>query len=1023
MNHDDPKFTAFALDELDPAEHAALEQMLRDDPDALAEVNATRDFAERLRAELGGEPAKALTPEQRTEILQRAEGRTAVAEPLQNAAARRWSRGVLALAALLAVSATLAVLLSLQQRGAKVAPQEIAMLQQTTPAPLDAQPAPDAPGLTAASPEIAAPEEPAEGMKLIAGAADRVGDDFDFAGEKHSKLAVDGVGRTELAFDAKNLLAKSRTGAEPELTAELAKELSPQAPAQNIELAMAPPAVPAEKKKLEVSLDAKPPESTDLFGAEGLSAAQRPAIALDEDNMPEAEAGVKRGLAELGDRRVKSALGIMPVERGRSEAEGRVAGVSVADDGAKQALAPSPARRDVVRQYSVAREPGASGSAAGPAAATTRPAIPAAGAAAAAPVAGPPAPAAAAPMPGKPASMSVTSGRAGLTSEAEVEQRGTVTTLARNRESAADAWYYKEGKLAEHEIDTIEEKLERVRLPRESMAEASVSVNTEDYEVIQDNPFTRVGTAPLSTFSIDVDTASYSNVRRFLNSNRLPPRDAVRIEELVNYFSYNYPAPDGIGRDVRTPDGEAPAPAAQDAPFAAHMEVAAAPWAPAHRLVRIGLKGRDIPRDSRPSSNLVFLIDVSGSMQPENKLPLVKGSIQLLVDQLAARDQVGIVVYAGASGVVLESTSDKGRVRDALSRLEAGGSTNGASGIQLAYQLAEKSFLKGGVNRVILATDGDFNVGITNQRELVDLIERKAKSGVFLSVLGFGMDNLKDSTLEKLADKGNGNYAYIDTLAEGRRVLVEQMNATLVTIAKDVKIQVEFNPAQVGAYRLIGYENRVMAAKDFNDDTKDAGEIGAGHTVTALYEIVPAGQLVPSVPARTDPLKYQPSPRSTQPVPGPGEPRRGDFSGHYYLLEEGKAQTPASDPVPSTSVATPATPTTTPETPTTTPAPEGNASKELLTLKLRYKAPDSDTSTLREFPLTDSGTTWEKSQPDFRFAASVAAFGMLLRESPHRGTASWNSVLELAMEGKGEDRDGYRAEFIGLVEKARALAR
>ena len=476
--------------------------------------------------------------------------------------------------------------------------------------------------------------------------------------------------------------------------------------------------------------------------------------------------------------------------------------------------------------------------------------------------------------------------------------------------------------------------------------------NTESYDAITDNAFLAVRENPLSTFSIDVDTASYANVRRFLNQQTRPPKGAVRIEELLNYFSYDYPQPDG------------------DAPFSATMEVAACPWAPEHRLVRVGLKGREIREEKRPASNLVFLIDVCGSMMPENRLPLVKRCLAMLVDRLSPEDTVAIAVYAGASGCVLEPTHDQREIRAALDRLQSGGSTNGAAGIHLAYRLAEQSFIRGGVNRVILATDGDFNVGVTSQSDLVELIARKAKSGVFLTVLGFGMGNLKDSTLEKLADKGNGNYAYIDTLNEGRKVLVEQLNGTLVTIAKDVKIQVEFNPAQAAAYRLIGYENRLLAKADFNDDRKDAGEIGAGHTVTALYEVVPAGRSVTAA-ASVDPLKYQAS-----------------------AAKESAARNP-----------------------------EPGSSSELLTLKLRYKRPDGDTSRLLEFPLTDRGETWEKSSRDFRFAAAVAGFGMLLRESPHKGSATWDSVREMAMEGRGDDRLGYRGEFLTLIDKAKALAR
>ena len=469
--------------------------------------------------------------------------------------------------------------------------------------------------------------------------------------------------------------------------------------------------------------------------------------------------------------------------------------------------------------------------------------------------------------------------------------------------------------------------------------------NTEAYDRVVDNPFLRAIQNPLSTFSIDVDTAAYANLRRFLSSGALPPKDSVRIEEMVNYFAYSYSPPKNSD------------------PFSAQVEVASAPWKPEHRLVKVGLKGREIAQDKRPPSNLVFLIDVSGSMQPPNKLPLIKRGLPLLVEKLTENDRVAIVVYAGASGLVLPSTTcdHKAKILTALENLEAGGSTNGGSGIQLAYDTAIANFIKGGTNRVILATDGDFNVGVTNQGELTRLIEEKAKSGVFLSVLGFGMGNYKDSTLEKLADKGNGNYAYVDSLQEARKVLVEEMGGTLITIAKDVKIQVEFNPALVGAYRLIGYENRILRAEDFNDDTKDAGEIGAGHTVTALYEVVPAGKegALPGI----DALKYQ------KPVEATRESRSG----------------------------------------------------ELLTLKLRYKEPDGATSKLMQVAVTDRGIAWAQASRDFKFASAVAAFGMILRDSPYKGNATLGSVLELAETGKGEDKQGYRAEFIELVGMARGL--
>ena len=472
----------------------------------------------------------------------------------------------------------------------------------------------------------------------------------------------------------------------------------------------------------------------------------------------------------------------------------------------------------------------------------------------------------------------------------------------------------------------------------------SRSFNTEAYDLITDNPFRSVLDHPLSTFAIDVDRASYANVRRFLSSYQLPPKDAVRIEELVNYFDYDYPDPEG------------------DAPFSVSFEQMECPWKSDHQLVRIGLEGREIAVDARPPTNLVFLLDVSGSMEPENKLPLVKRSMKMLTAQLGSSDQIAIVVYAGASGLALDSTpgSRKDDILGALDRLEAGGSTNGGEGIQLAYAVAERQFIEGGVNRVLLATDGDFNVGVTNRGDLVRLIKEKARKKIFLSILGFGMDNYKDATLEELADKGNGNYAYIDGFPEARKVLVREMSGTLVTIAKDVKIQVEMNPARVKAYRLIGYENRLLAKEDFNDDRKDAGEIGAGHRVTALYELVPSGaeQDLPSV----DELRYQ------RPV----------------ALQEAAS------------------------------------SKELMTVKLRYKEPEGDTSRLLSFVLFDE----EVSRPsrDFQFASAVAAFGLILRESPFRGDADWDFVKKLARSGVGPDPNGYRSEFLELVDLAREVS-
>jgi Ca-activated chloride channel family protein len=484
---------------------------------------------------------------------------------------------------------------------------------------------------------------------------------------------------------------------------------------------------------------------------------------------------------------------------------------------------------------------------------------------------------------------------------------------------------------------------------------------TEGYQQLLENAFVEVARDPLSTFSIDVDTASYANVRRFLNQGARPPRDAVRIEEMVNYFKYEYPKPEG------------------EHPFAVAVEAAECPWQGRHRLVRVALKGREVDIEKRPPSNLVFLVDVSGSMTPENKLPLLKECLKQLVEKLNEGDHVAIAVYAGASGLVLPATPGdrKAEILGALERLQSGGSTNGGAGIQLAYDVAQANFIKGGTNRVILATDGDFNVGITDSSALVALIQERARGGVFLSVLGVGTGNLKDATMEQLADKGNGNYSYIDSLAEGRRVLVEEMAGTLLTIAKDVKIQIEFNPAAVARYRLVGYENRVLAHRDFDDDRKDAGEIGAGHTVTAFYEVVPVGAVEVAADAAGPNLRYQKKAdaRAAAPAPAPGA-----------------ALTPES------------------------------ASGELLFVKLRYKLPDGETSRLIEVPVRDQGRRYGQASEDFKFAASVAAFGMILRGSEHRGNASLAAVLELAGEGVGADVDGRRREFLDLVRRFQAIA-
>ncbi|MHC4450687.1 MAG: vWA domain-containing protein, partial [Planctomycetota bacterium] len=465
--------------------------------------------------------------------------------------------------------------------------------------------------------------------------------------------------------------------------------------------------------------------------------------------------------------------------------------------------------------------------------------------------------------------------------------------------------------------------------------------STTAYDRIQENTFRRTSDKDISTFSIDVDTASYSQVRRYLASGQRPPKDAVRIEELINYFSYDY------------------APPAEGA-FATHVELAACPWNGRHLLARIALKGREIAVAKRPQSNIVFLIDVSGSMQSADKLELLKRGLELLIAKLDERDRVSIVVYAGAAGCVLGPTNGakKNVIRGVLGSLEAGGSTNGGQGIQLAYELARKNFVKEGTNRVLLCTDGDFNVGMTDRGSLSRLIEKEAKSGVFLSVLGFGTGNYQDASMEDLSNRGNGNYAYIDSLREARKVLVEQMSGTLVTIAKDVKIQIYFNPSKVEGWRLIGYENRVLAAKDFNDDKKDAGDIGAGHTVTALYELVPAGSSIPGA-------EVDPNPFVERKVVG--------------------------------------------------------NDRSLFRLRLRFKRPDSDKSTLIERDITERGAGFDQASPEFRWAAGVAAFGMLMRGSDYIEGANLGAVEEICAGARGEDSGGYRAEFLELVQRARKL--
>jgi Ca-activated chloride channel family protein len=469
------------------------------------------------------------------------------------------------------------------------------------------------------------------------------------------------------------------------------------------------------------------------------------------------------------------------------------------------------------------------------------------------------------------------------------------------------------------------------------------SANTESYQTIHENPFLAPLKNPLSTFSIDVDTASYSNVRRFLNQGKLPPKDAVRIEEMLNYFRYDYAQPEA-GK-----------------PFALKTELSEAPWKKGHQLLQIGLQAPAVEMGNTPRSNLVFLLDTSGSMASPDKLPLLKQSLRLMVDQLSEKDSVSMVVYAGSAGQVLPPTPGhrKDVILKALDNLEAGGGTAGGAGIRLAYSLARQQFIQGGNNRVILATDGDFNVGASSDAEMEYLIEQERKEGVFLTVLGFGTGNYKDSKMETLANKGNGNYAYIDSLSEARKVVVQELGATLLTVAKDVKLQVEFNPAKVAKYRLIGYENRLLRAEDFDNDAKDAGELGAGHTVTALYEIEP----VTAATAQEQSLTY--------------------------------TETEIKD--------------------------TAFASDDLLTLKLRYKQPHQDTSELLTHTVEAQAKPWSEASVNLQFAASVAGFGMLLRQSEHKGDLTLSQVKALGQAGKGPDKEGYRQAYLELLTQAEGL--
>jgi Ca-activated chloride channel family protein len=472
--------------------------------------------------------------------------------------------------------------------------------------------------------------------------------------------------------------------------------------------------------------------------------------------------------------------------------------------------------------------------------------------------------------------------------------------------------------------------------------------NTEEYKAGPENGYKLVTQEPLSTFSIDVDRASYANVRRFLTRNMLPPRDAVRVEEMINYFHYDLPKPEGSD------------------PITIFTDLASCPWNEKHRIIQVSLKGREIARDDLPAANLVFLIDVSGSMDSPEKLPLLKQAFRLLVEQLRAEDKVAIVTYAGNAGLVLPATSgkDKAKILQAIENMTPGGSTAGAAGIQLAYNIAKENMTKENNSRVILATDGDFNVGISRDDELIKFIEGKRDQGIFLTVMGFGSGNYKDSKMEQLADKGNGNYSYCDNLLEAQKTFVTELGGTLTTIAKDVKIQIEFNPKYVQAYRLIGYENRMLNKEDFNNDKKDAGELGAGHEVTALYEIVPAGMENDPALATVDPLKYQ------------------------------QAVTPVMQLVDN---------------------------NELMTVKFRYKDPADSVSKLVTKAVMANESL--RASENLQWSMAVAQFGMLLRGSEYKGAANIDEIIKLANASKGNDSEGYRAEFIRMLKMYSALSK
>lgn len=1021
MHNDDPRLTAYALGELEPPERAEVEALLQNDPAAAQEVAEMRELAALVRRHLSTEETHPLAPQQHDDILSEMNEPQVVVMPRNQAPARRSRTWMpVAIAACAAVLAGSSVLYYEEHKPRETFAMEKVEKDAVSPTPTES----NASAMQSQGAYYGG--EQAEKKAVLAA---------DPTAAPMPTVAATPVLASSLRTDERsNQYPFERQSASPLNRAAQAD--GKRESAANAPLAPIAPSAPALAEAAPAARGLTTPATPEAPISFGLSVkqtaelpdARRPDAASKDAQRVDRIAGVnggtfsgsltsgqlQNGLAEKAknqEAKTDTAKAVAP----KPGAAPLVSSPSPADESLKKLEAGTLAAKPADKA-GLGGTANAGGAAAAPRAATAQPAPDANGAGkrnlalwqndkawdrperrfrdggALSPVSPP--------SSATPAS-AVTPNRKLVLNEERKER----TQTARAKAPASEPEGEKDAKLviggivldaksklamagdkdADDRRDQpvrltsgVESRATPLPLPAEPLA---VDVLTTDsYDSITDNPFLQVLVRgnETSTFSIDVDTASYSNVRRFLTMGQRPPKGAVRIEELVNYFKYDYPEPKA---------GD---------PMSVNMDVSGCPWTPEHRLLRVGLKARELDQETRPQMNLIFLLDVSGSMQPEDRLPLIKKSLGLLVEKLGTNDTVGIAVYAGDSGVALEPTNDKDKMLAVINKLSAGGSTNGGEGIQLAYKLAAKRFKKGAINRVILATDGDFNVGVTNQSDLIELIKKKAESGVFLTILGVGHGNLKDSTMEKLADQGNGNYAYIDTLAEGRKVLVEQMAGTLVTVAKDVKLQIEFNPAQVAGYRLIGYEKRLLAKEDFNDDTKDAGELGAGHTVTALYEIVPAGQPIPGERETTkvDPLKYQPTPGFA----GGNKVAAATVDASRYNLGSSKGSAVQLGD-------------------TTVPV------NELLTLKLSWKAPDGDVSTKREFPLTDAGLTLEKSSKDFRWAAAVAEFGMLLRDSSYKGEATWASVRELAVQGQGKDADSHRIEFLELIGKAEGMGK